>query len=64
MQIKKFCRSCAWAVYRETPDRQKVIYDSGIGAEYLCRKLNMLIYGTDRACPHFVLSDDEIQSNQ
>lgn len=64
MQIKKICRSCAWAVYRETPDRQKIIYDSGIGAEYLCRKLNMLIYGTDRACPHFVLSDDEIQTKQ
>ncbi|MHA1728871.1 MAG: hypothetical protein ACTSWY_09085 [Promethearchaeota archaeon] len=61
VKIKKLCQKCAWAVYRETSDRKKVIYDSGIGAQYLCRKLNILIYGTDRACPNFVLSDDEFE---
>lgn len=56
--IKKICSNCCWSVYRSGKANDEIIDDEGISKQFLCRKMNITVYGIDRACPHFVLADE------
>jgi len=56
--LKKICANCGWSVYRGGAVDDEMIDDKGISKKYICRKLNLQVYGIDRACPLFVLADE------
>ncbi|WP_371802510.1 hypothetical protein [Candidatus Lokiarchaeum ossiferum] len=59
--IEKICKNCGWSVYRAGSADDEMIDDKGISKEFLCRKLNLKVYGNDRSCPNFVLADQHYQ---